>query len=161
MGGHAFRSVLASTAFPRLPPAVYNGLKARIQPILEQLYAHVGVPREAPQKEDHGDLDFMVCLPRRSITNTNAPNVGDGSAMEDAPGSINVPHDLVAVAIGAKHCNPMEGNRTSNFAVPVMQGEWAQFGHEEEEAQARAEAGAEIFYQVCHLKSLRCAEYWC
>jgi hypothetical protein len=45
----------------------------------------------------------------------------------------------------------MDGNRTSNFAIPISSGEWAQCGPEEgeEETKARKEAGdSGIFYQV-------------
>jgi hypothetical protein len=65
MGGNAFTSVLGPTSFPRLPPAVYDALKARILPILEELYVHVRVPPEAPEKESYGDLDIVVCSPRQ------------------------------------------------------------------------------------------------
>ncbi|KAF8195582.1 hypothetical protein BJ912DRAFT_957473 [Pholiota molesta] len=64
MGGSAFSAILAASAFPRLPPAVYQALKASILPRISQFYAHVTVPLEAPEKVDHGDLDLLVTNPK-------------------------------------------------------------------------------------------------
>lgn len=159
MGGNAFRSILDSSAFPRLPPAVYYALKARIQLLLEGLYAHVDVPLEAPEKQDHGDLDFVVYLPRGHTTASQTPvdnDAPDGETNKDSGGgevqSINVPHNIVSAAIGAKYINPMDGNRTSNFAIPIDRGEWVQYGFEAEEKHAREGANnGEIYFQVCVL----------
>lgn len=150
MGGNAFRSSLDSSAFPRLPPAVYYALKARIQLLLEGLYAHVQVPLEAPEKQDHGDLDFVVYLPRGHTTAGQTPVNNDAPDGEGEVQSINVPHSIVSAAIGAKYTNPVDGNRTSNFAIPIDSGEWAQYGLEAEEKHAREEAkNGEIYFQVC------------
>ncbi|KXN81778.1 hypothetical protein AN958_03704 [Leucoagaricus sp. SymC.cos] len=153
MGGNAFGAILQSTAFPRLPPAVYNALKARIIPLLDGLYMHVDVPREAPEKPDYGDLDLMVCLPRRPTIPTQISPESDitENGAGNAKISINVPHEIVATAIKARHVIPMEGNRTSNFAVPILEGEWAKYGTSEAEAEKRARKNTGeqgIFYQV-------------
>ncbi|KAH9891611.1 hypothetical protein C8Q73DRAFT_746703 [Cubamyces lactineus] len=97
MGGNAFKALSLTTGatFPRMPPPVYNALKSTLQPILQKLYMHVAVPHESPEKVDHGDLDFVVCGPRTS----------------------NLTHDEVKAALRAAHSVPMEGNRTSNFAI--------------------------------------------
>jgi len=43
----------------------------------------------------------------------------------------------------------MDGNRTSNFAVPIAQGEWGPLGHRKDEEEKRRDAaGGELFYQV-------------
>ncbi|XP_006462523.1 hypothetical protein AGABI2DRAFT_193648 [Agaricus bisporus var. bisporus H97] len=151
MGGNAFGSVLSPTSFPRLPPAVYNMLKARLLPILEELYVHVGVPSEAPEKENYGDLDIVVCLPRQQATPAQNPsNSPETREDEDIP-AVNVPHELVISRLRAQYSNPMDGNRTSNFAIAIPSGEWAQCGplEGEEETKAREEAGSSsIFYQV-------------
>lgn len=130
MGGSAFSASLPATAFPRIPPAVYKNLKSKLLLKLRELYTHVGVPVEAPEKADHGDLDFLVAVPI-------------------VPGTDFVSHERIVEAIGAKHVIPMEGYRTSNFAVPVQSKEWQEVGHgaEEEERRTLAE-GHEIFYQV-------------
>lgn len=132
MGGNAFHS-LPPSAFPRIPPKIYHALKARLLPHIQTLYTHVAVPFEAPEKSDHGDLDWVVAGPKSGTD-----------------GQVNVPHAEVCTALGAKHHIPMEGNRTSNFAVPVAIGEWASLGHakEEEEGRQGADSDGEIYYQV-------------
>ncbi|KAF9013294.1 hypothetical protein BDQ17DRAFT_1419451 [Cyathus striatus] len=137
MGGNAFRAVLAASACPRMPPAVYRNLKTRLLSKLQDLYSHVAVPIEAPEKLDYGDLDFAVAIPK--IQTSEYPSNS----------SVNVPHQVTLRALGATHMVPMDGNRTSHFAVPIQRGEWRFLGHEEEEGGARqlSESG-ELFYQV-------------
>ena len=132
MGGSAFSASLPLTAFPRLPSSVYKNLKAKLLLKLQELYLYVGVPIEAPEKVDHGDLDFLVAVPL-------------------APGTDYVRHEQIAEAIGAKHVVPNAGNRTSNFAIPIHHEEWKQAGHGAKEREQRSLAERqEIFYQVCH-----------
>jgi hypothetical protein len=114
-------------AFPRMPSAVYRNLKAQFYPKLAELYTWVGVPIEAPEKLDHGDLDFLVATPK-----------------DQTPS-----HQVIKEILGAEFIIPMEGNRTSNYAVPIPPGEWALFGHSAEEDDKRKEvADGQIFYQV-------------
>ncbi|KAJ7274540.1 hypothetical protein B0H12DRAFT_1215482 [Mycena haematopus] len=134
MGGSAFSATLPASALPRIPPAVYRALKARLTPRLQTLYSIVSTPYEAPEKTDHGDLDFLVCGPL------------DGTTME-------VPHEDVQTLLNAKYVVPMPGNRTSSYAVRIELGEWATLGHgsEEEEARRRAKEAdgqEELFTQV-------------
>jgi hypothetical protein len=94
----------------------------------------------------------MVCLPRRQHTNPTQNSLESSATNEDTNVSVNVPHDIVAAVLKAKHFNPMDGNRTSNFAVPILEKDWSVLGQDEAEAEenARKEAGEEgIFYQVC------------
>ncbi|KAJ3895454.1 hypothetical protein GG344DRAFT_38886 [Lentinula edodes] len=139
MGGSAFNFLLASS-FPRLPPPVYHALKARLTPVLQQFYVHVAVPAEAPEKTDHGDLDFVVFCPR----NLSAPH------------SVNVPHELIKAALGATHCILEEGNRTSNFAIVVDRGTWGHLGCTEQEEKSRQSAGEHDIY--CQVDVHVCAE---
>jgi hypothetical protein len=130
MGGSAFGAILTSAAFPRLPPSVYRALKKRLLPKITEFYAWVGVPHEAPDKKDHGDLDLLVAIPK-------------------LPHNSFVPHEIIKQAIGATHLVPMDGNRTSNYAVPIRRGEWASLGHAEGEDELRsANEDGEIYYQV-------------
>lgn len=130
MGGSAFSATLASSAFPRLPRAVYLALKARLSPTIAELYAWVGVPHEASDKKDHGDLDLLVAIPK-------------------PPHNSSIPHEIIKRAIGATHVVPMDGNRTSNYAVPIQRGEWTRFGHAKEEEKSRSANGdGEMYYQV-------------
>lgn len=130
MGGSAFSATLTSSAFPRLPRAVYLALKARLSPTIAEFYAWVGVPHEAPDKKDHGDLDLLVAIPK-------------------PPHNSSIPHEIIKRALGATHVVPMDGNRTSNYAVPIRRGEWAQLGHAEEEEKSRSSnEDGEMYYQV-------------
>jgi hypothetical protein len=130
MGGKAFKQ-FDESQFPRIPSAVYHAVKARLLQSLREIYEQVGVPCEAPEKVDHGDLDFTVV----GLAKDNVLQLGQNSL------------DQVKVALGASFSIELDGNRTSNFAVPVPQGEWGQFGHGDKEAQYRRAYG-EIFYQV-------------
>lgn len=97
MGGKAFGQ-LGEDAFPRMPPEVYIRLKMRLTVQLKTLYKLVNVPTEAPEKEDYGDIDFIVC----------GPLLTPSSALE-----------CVQECLGARHIVLQAGNRTSNFAIPV------------------------------------------
>jgi len=124
----------------------------RIRPLLEELYIHVGIPRVAPEKMDHGDLDLIVCLPRWHAISTQSSVVLNTSDSEQRL-SVHVSPEVVAATIKARHLNPMDGNRISNYAVPISEGEWAVYGLAEAKAEdkARKDAGEEgIFYQVRH-----------
>lgn len=130
MGGRAFGSVLEVAAFPRIPPAVYGNLKAHLYPKLSELYTWVGVPIEAPEKLDYGDVDFVVATPKNQI-------------------SQSLSHQVTKETLGAKFMIPMEGNRTSNYAIPISPGEWALFGHSAKEDDKRKKVtDGQIFYQV-------------
>ena len=113
MGGNAFSEQLPTATFPRMPPAFYNSLKARIIPRLEALYHLVAVPPEAPGKLDHGDLDIVVCQPK--------------NIKEDVPLSECVTFAEIEQALGSVHSLPLPGDRTSNFAVPIRQDEIQHF----------------------------------
>lgn len=140
MGGNAFAAILGPSAFPRMPPAVYDALKRQMVPKLQELYLHVAVPLEAPEKTSHGDLDIVVAGPKIDV---------DFAAHEGADAAMNVPHVVVQEAIGARYVNPLQGNRTSNFAVPIARGGWGPFDHaQEEDVARRAMEGEDIFYQV-------------
>lgn len=142
MGGSAFSAILGASSFPRLPPVVYRHLKASLVPTLGQYYRHVIVPAEGPEKVDYGDLDLLVALPKMPYNNQQ-------------PGSvIRVPHDVIKKALGATLSNEMEGNRTSNYGIPVRVGEWSTYGLAKDEERLRAEAvNGEIYYQVSVIKS--------
>lgn len=102
MGGSAFKEVLPNAVFPRMPPSVYQTLKARLIPYLLELYARVTAPPEAPEKADHGDLDLVAYGPRAGLA-----------------------HEQVRSALGATHSIPSDGPRgISNFAIPVTSADW-------------------------------------
>ncbi|KIY64153.1 hypothetical protein CYLTODRAFT_112399 [Cylindrobasidium torrendii FP15055 ss-10] len=96
MGGNAFNAVVNfSGIFPRMQPALYRCLRQKHEDALKKLYTLVGTPAEAPEKVDHGDVDFIVWHP------------------------CPVDHLSVQEALKASHVKPMDGPRTSNYAVPL------------------------------------------
>lgn len=58
MGGKVFDHL--GLQVPRMAPEVYQRTIATIRPKLEQFFNRVAVPRDAPGKTDHGDIDFLV-----------------------------------------------------------------------------------------------------
>ena len=117
MGGNAFSERLPTAVFPRMSPAFYNSLKARIIPRLEALYHLVTVPPEAPGKIDHGDLDILVCQPKH--------------IREGVPLSECVTFAEIEQALGSAHSLPLPGDRTSNFAIPIQQDEVQYFSSDQ------------------------------
>jgi hypothetical protein len=102
MGGKAFAASLLNARFPRLPTAIYENHKKRLLPVVQRYFRDVGVPVEAPEKVDHGDLDFLA----------------HGPLAPDEKGDVDF--ESLQNALGAKVCIPMRGNRTSHFAVPFV-----------------------------------------
>lgn len=97
MGGKAFLSLLPDATFPRLSPAVYTSLKSDLLPRLIPLFQYVGVPHEAPEKQDHGDIDFIVAYPHAAVG-----------------------HEEIKNALRASACIPSaqpDGGGTHNFAL--------------------------------------------
>ncbi|KAF1848076.1 uncharacterized protein K460DRAFT_414693 [Cucurbitaria berberidis CBS 394.84] len=64
MGGLAFATVTSGNGqpphIPRMPPELYKAISAECQAKLKKLFNHVVIPRDAPAKVDHGDVDFLV-----------------------------------------------------------------------------------------------------
>jgi len=103
MGGKAFLSHLPHATFPRLSPATYASLKSSLLPRLTPLFQHVGVPHEAPEKQDHGDVDFIRVV-----------------ACPHASASAAIGHEEMKSALGASACIPSaqpDGGGTHNFAL--------------------------------------------
>ncbi|KAI0004510.1 hypothetical protein BJV74DRAFT_807758 [Russula compacta] len=99
MGGRAFVSHahLPNATFPRLSPVIYALIKASLLPRLTPLFQCVGVPHEAPEKQDHGDVDFIVACPRAVVR-----------------------HEDIKIVLGASACIPSaqsDGRGTHNFAL--------------------------------------------
>lgn len=92
MGGNAFKTVLPDAQFPRMRTAVYQALKTRLTLRLRELYEHVTVLHEAPEKQDHGDVDFVVCQPLTTLQ-----------------------HEDIRAALGAVEC--IATDSISNFAI--------------------------------------------
>lgn len=63
MGGLAFATSGPNGSplnVPRMPTDIYKSMVAEIQSKLFTIFRNVVVPREAPGKVDHGDIDFLV-----------------------------------------------------------------------------------------------------
>src|SRR5690242_13435108 len=58
MGGNVFDHL--NLRVPRMRPELYQRMISEYQPKLEALFERVVVPRDAPNKADHGDIDFLV-----------------------------------------------------------------------------------------------------
>ncbi|KAF1928348.1 uncharacterized protein M421DRAFT_420892 [Didymella exigua CBS 183.55] len=58
MGGKVFDCL--GLRVPRMSPEVYQRMIAEVYPKLQQFFEKVVVPRDAPGKMDHGDIDFLV-----------------------------------------------------------------------------------------------------
>ncbi|KAF2131109.1 hypothetical protein P153DRAFT_313451 [Dothidotthia symphoricarpi CBS 119687] len=56
MGGHAFKGLHC----PRISPDVYAKVKTQTTTALQTIFSHVVVPTEMPEKENYGDIDFLV-----------------------------------------------------------------------------------------------------
>lgn len=99
MGGKAFISHthLPNATFPRLSPVIYTTVKAGLLSRLTPLFQYAGVPHEAPEKQDHGDVDFIVACPRAVAG-----------------------HEDIKIVLGASACIPSaqsDGGGTHNFAL--------------------------------------------
>ena len=80
MGGKAFSQSRPELRFPRLSPARYRSLLATLRPRLETLFASVVTPAEAPEKPDHGDIDFLVASPLNGVLPTPEEAVDDSES---------------------------------------------------------------------------------
>ena len=134
MGGNAFSERLPTAVFPRMSPAFYSSLKARIVPRLEVLYHLVTVPPEAPGKLDHGDLDIVVCQPK---------NIKEGIPLSEC-----VTFTEIEQALGSVHSIPLPGDRTSNFAVPIQQDEVQHFAIDQEAVKEGKLDLAQLYIQI-------------
>ncbi|KAF2276549.1 uncharacterized protein EI97DRAFT_43856 [Westerdykella ornata] len=63
MGGQAFAKAGpdgSALNVPRMPTSTYQALSSEIQRKLQTMFRNVALPREAPGKADHGDIDVLV-----------------------------------------------------------------------------------------------------
>ena len=134
MGGNAFSERLPTAVFPRMSPAFYNSLKARITPRLEALYHLVAIPPEAPGKLDYGDLDVVVYQPK--------------DIKEGVPLSECVTFTEIEQALESVHSLPLPGDRTSNFAIPIQQDELQHFPVAQEAVREGKLDLAQLYIQV-------------
>ncbi|KAH0831942.1 hypothetical protein J3R83DRAFT_12827 [Lanmaoa asiatica] len=120
MGGRAFLQNLPPDSLPRLPTSLYVTLKARLTALLLTLFAIVEVPPEKPEKNDHGDIDFVVACPL---------------------GHEEITPSQVGRVLGAVMSVELEGNRTSNYAICIDREDWLMHS-------AQPVPSDHIYYQV-------------
>ncbi|EFQ36427.1 hypothetical protein CGRA01v4_10478 [Colletotrichum graminicola] len=85
MGGCAFAHHGLDT--PRMPPEIYEHVKAKCTAALRELYICVASPIEGPEKEDFGDIDIVLTwekapLQARSITKPTSAAADDRADVE-------------------------------------------------------------------------------
>jgi len=134
MGGQAFADMATdsgkSVHIPRMPSALYNNISAEYQQKLETLFERVVIPREAPAKADHGDVDFLV---QGILPNTSGKDIW--TAIEDMLGaelhfsrgnshSYAVPHPTIPEAYVQIDVELSPGDGTPNSADYF---EWTRF----------------------------------
>lgn len=119
MGGKALLALLPHATFPRLSPTLYNAIKSHLHTRLSPLFDRVATPHEAPEKLDHGDIDFIVASPQlglkhhdveRALGTTSqhsipSPEVGAGTS-HFALSLVVLERELGFVEDGAGHSIP-------------------------------------------------------
>lgn len=78
-----------------MPPAVYRRALSACNALLSEIFVCVASPIEGPGKKDHGDIDILVALEKRTVF----PRTRDDSIPRS-------PHELMAIIqhqLGAKH----------------------------------------------------------
>jgi hypothetical protein len=88
MGGHAFHDLYC----PRISAGIYAQVKIHTTAALRTLFSHVVVPTEMPQKNDYGDIDFLVAGPLRSTTSTTIDNFDWASTVSAIKSALNTTH---------------------------------------------------------------------
>ncbi|ETW81566.1 hypothetical protein HETIRDRAFT_316994 [Heterobasidion irregulare TC 32-1] len=124
MGGNALTHLLPAASFPRLPHHIYAAIKAHLHDRLAPLYERVATPREAPEKLDYGDVDFIVVCPKKP----------------------DITHEDVRIALGAGAS--IQG-RTSNFAVPLSRYTDEVMGNTQRGGQREHEEYVQVDVHVC------------
>ncbi|KAI9667072.1 MAG: hypothetical protein M1831_001249 [Alyxoria varia] len=106
---------------PRLPTRLHDALSCICKSILQECFEHVETPASAPEKEDHGDIDMVVCAPRGPFHSTSTTPTTDtqldngasrGSRFSESTLPAKVSHKLGARRWSCLH----EGSMS--FAIP-------------------------------------------
>jgi hypothetical protein len=106
MGGNAFPDLNT----PRMPPGTYYKLKHRILTLLKFHFKYVHTPIEACNKQDYGDLDFIVC---EALTKPEPPT-------DVKPSKKHTPQfktESVAAMVSATYSKRVGSYDSWNFAI--------------------------------------------
>lgn len=134
MGGKVFDNIETANGdpphVPRMSPELYKQIISEVQPKLERLFEQVVVPRDAPCKVDHGDIDFLV-EGVRSTTRTQdlweTTRISLGAVLYVCRGqshSFGIPHPSESDAYVQVDVELSPGNGTSDSAELFK---WTQF----------------------------------
>jgi hypothetical protein len=88
MGGHAFRDLYC----PRISANTYAKVKLHTTAALRTIFSHVVVPTKLPEKDDYGDIDFLVSSPLHSPTNTTIDDFDWSGTVYAIKSALNTTH---------------------------------------------------------------------
>ncbi|KAL1593803.1 hypothetical protein SLS60_010535 [Paraconiothyrium brasiliense] len=125
MGGQAFAHIVTDKPIniPRLSPDTYRQVAADVKSKLETLFHHVTIPRDAPEKIDFGDIDFLVEGIRDPKNNSDIwVSVKEvlGAVLFVSPHHFGIRHPSVPDAYVQVDVELSPGNGAENF-------EWTKF----------------------------------
>src|SRR5687767_4993582 len=100
MGGSAFSVGPDPLDTPRMPPDVYEAVKAHCSAKLQELFICVASPIEGPGKTDYGDVDILLAWPK-------TPFADKSTAL-----------DAVKSTLSARRAIMNLGETSANFAIP-------------------------------------------
>ncbi|ORY19224.1 hypothetical protein BCR34DRAFT_208667 [Clohesyomyces aquaticus] len=129
MGGQAFATSGPNGTplnVPRMPPHVYKDVSARMQTLLKPIFQRTIVPRDAPEKLDHGDVDILVGGALQKWTPTTIGEAIGAQYHISNGGSHNfaIPHPEVPDAFVQVDIEISPGDGTPNAAELF---EWTNF----------------------------------
>jgi hypothetical protein len=138
MGGNAFASGPDALYTPRMPPEVYECIRDHCQRILRQLFVVVASPIEGPGKQDYGDIDIFVALPRDQV----CPSKEASAAVQNA-GNHEDPLKAAAAILGVGRTRS-GGIDVAHFAMP-----WPPKTSDDMEAPDDAPLYVQVDVRVC------------
>ncbi|KAF2448898.1 hypothetical protein P171DRAFT_428889 [Karstenula rhodostoma CBS 690.94] len=129
MGGQAFAHIVSDTPInvPRMLPDTYQQVASDVKLKLETLFYHVTIPRDAPGKSDHGDVDFLVEGMRDPTNNNNIwATVKDvlGAELYVSPHHFGIKHPTILDAYVQVDVDLSPGSDTKDGAELF---EWTKF----------------------------------
>lgn len=129
MGGQAFARIASSTPIvvPRMPREIYKQISDELKAKLNTLFYHVTIPRDAPGKDDFGDVDFLVEGTRDPQNRSNIWAVLKevlGADLYVAPYHFGVKHPTIPDAYVQVDVEISPGNDTTDGAELF---EWTKF----------------------------------
>ncbi|KAK7530438.1 hypothetical protein JOL62DRAFT_587573 [Phyllosticta paracitricarpa] len=135
MGGSTFAPSLHC---PRMPRPQYLAVKRHFTSRLEQLFHHVAVSTEAPEKCDYGDVDFLVCRPKVSVLTGTCLEVVKGRLQRE---------------MGAVEARLLDGVLSLGCPMPGVARGGGEMGARVKEEEREKEEFVQLDIQLCHAPS--------